>query len=293
MAVTGNPLKTGAGIGLRRALMDEIGCATADPRVFPDPDFLEVAPENWIGVGGRLGREFKAVTERYPLLCHGLSLSIGSRDPLDWDLLREIRRFLDEHQVHGYSEHLSYCSDGGHLYDLFPIPFTAEAVKHTADRICQVQDFLDRRIALENISYYGAPGAELSEIDFLKAVLEESDCLLLLDINNVHVNSVNHGYDPLDFLAQVPGERIAWLHVAGHAIEDETLLVDTHGTAVADAVWDLLSATYQRFGPLPTVLERDFNLPPLVELLTEVEHIRDLQRQTPAAIPARLAMATG
>src|SRR5690606_36853077 len=151
----------GAGLGLRRSLLEPLRELDADA-----VDFMEVAPENWIGLGGRLGKQFRAYTERYPFVCHGLSLSSGSADPLDWSLLADIRDFIREHNIHCFSEHLSYCSDHGHLYDLMPIPFTEEAARYTADRICQVQDFLGQRIALENVSYYAAPQQQMREIDF-------------------------------------------------------------------------------------------------------------------------------
>ena len=239
---------------------------------------MEVAPENWINVGGRFGRQFREYTERFPFLCHGLSLSIASPAELDWGLLKDIKQFLRDHQVRCYSEHLSYCSDDGHLYDLLPIPFTGDAVKYVAQRIRQVQDFLEQRIAIENISYYAAPQQEMSEIDFLRAVLEEADCDLLLDINNIYVNSINHRYDAQDFLAALPGERIAYGHIAGHFVEAEDLLVDTHGDDVLDPVWALLESSYQHFGVFPTLLERDFNIPPVDELLKEVAMIRSLQQ---------------
>jgi len=248
---------------------------------------MEVAPENWIGVGGRLGKQFRTISERQPLVCHGLSLSLGSADPLDWDLLEAIRRFLATHRVHCYSEHLSYSSDGGHLYDLLPIPFTGDAVRHVAARIGQVQDFLGQRIAIENISYYAAPQQEMTEIDFLLAVLGEADCDLLLDINNIHVNSINHGYDAGEFLASVPGDRIAYGHVAGHYAESPDLLIDTHGADVIDPVWDLLTQAYRLFGVFPTLLERDFNLPPLTELVNEVGHIATIQDQQHEDIDGR------
>lgn len=262
----------GAGLGLRRAF---IGPLTEQP---PESvDFYEIAPENWIKIGGRLGKQLCSLTERFPFVCHGLSLSLGSPAPLDEAFLREVRSFLDQHQICLYSEHLSYCSDEGHLYDLMPIPFTAEAVKFTADRIIRTQEILERRIAIENISYYAAPGKELEEIEFLNAVLEEADCDLLLDVNNIYVNSVNHGYDAEAFLAAIPGHRIAYAHVAGHYVEAADFLVDTHGATVIDPVWRLLSRAYDRFGVFPTLLERDFNIPPLAELLSEVERIRSLQ----------------
>jgi len=240
-------------------------------------DFLEVAPENWIGVGGKLGRDFRYFTERYPFVAHGLSLSIGSPAPLDETFLQRLRRLLDEHGFRCYTEHLSYCSDDGHLYDLMPIPFTEEAVHYVAARIRRVQDILERRIAMENVSYYAAPGKEMEEIEFLNAVLAEADCDLLLDVNNIYVNSINHRYDAEAFLKALPAERIVYLHIAGHYDEAEDLKVDTHGAPVVDPVWSLLETAYRQFGCVPTLLERDFNIPPLPELLTEVSHIAALQ----------------
>jgi uncharacterized protein (UPF0276 family) len=238
---------------------------------------MEVAPENWIGVGGRRGRQFRELTGRLPFVCHGLSLSIGGPSPLDETFLHRLKQFLDRHDIRCYSEHLSYCTDDGHLYDLMPIPFTAEAVHYVAGRVKRVQDILERRIALENVSYYAAPGAELSEIEFLTAVLDEADCDLLLDVNNIYVNSVNHRYDAVEFLRKLPGDRIAYGHVAGHYNEAEDLIVDTHGADVIPGVWGLLDKAYETFGVFPTLLERDFNIPPLPELLREVDRIRLLQ----------------
>ena len=180
---------------------------------------------------------------------------------------------MAEHSIRCYTEHLSYCSDSGHLYDLMPIPFTEEAVVYVAERILQIQDFLGQRIAMENVSYYAAPQQEMSEIDFINAVLEKADCNLLLDVNNIYVNSINHRYDPLEFLKALPGERIAYGHIAGHFDEAEDLRVDTHGADVIDPVWELLDAAYYQFGAFPTLLERDFNIPPVEELLKEVEQI--------------------
>ncbi len=262
-----------AGLGLRRALMGPLQDA-ADGCF----DFVEVAPENWLGVGGRLGRQFAALAERYPLYCHGLSLSLGGPDALDETFLLRQRRFFDQHRVAVYSEHLSYCTDGGHLYDLMPIPFTDEAVHYVAGRIRRVQDVLGRRIAIENVSYYAAPHRELDEIDFVKAVLVEADCDLLLDVNNIHVNSVNHGYDALAFLRALPAERVAYLHIAGHYNEAADLIVDTHGADIIEPVWHLLDAAYAHVGVKPTLLERDFNFPPIDVLAAEVERIRSAQR---------------
>ncbi len=194
---------TGVGIGLRRSLLS----ALKDQRP-PQVDFLEVAPENWIGVGGRLGKQFRWFTERYPFVCHGLSLSLGSPAPLDEAFLGRVRTFLDEHGIRYYTEHLSYCGDDGHLYDLMPIPFTGESVRYVAGRIRRTQEILERRIAVENVSYYAAPGQEMDEIDFVRAVLDEADCDLLLDVNNIYVNSINHGYDAARFLDALPAERV-------------------------------------------------------------------------------------
>ena len=240
--------------------------------------FMEVAPENWIDVGGRYGRAFREYSEKFPTVLHGLSLSIGSPAPLDWELLKSIKAFMAEHSIRCYTEHLSYCSDSGHLYDLMPIPFTQQAVDYVADRISQIQDFLGQRIAMENVSYYAAPQQEMSEIEFTNAVIQKSDCNLLLDVNNIYVNSINHSYNPHEFLKALPGHRVVYGHIAGHYAEAEDLRVDTHGADVIDPVWDLLATAYEYFGPFPTLLERDFNIPPVSELLKEVSHIRELQQ---------------
>lgn len=264
----------GAGLGLRRALMGPL--AERNPA---QVNFLELAPENWIGLGGPLGRRLRSFTERLPFVAHGLSLSIGSPAPLDTDLVHSIKQFLREHSIRKYTEHLSYCSDDGHLYDLMPIPFSDDAVHYVADRIRQVQDILGERIGMENVSYYAAPSQEMREIDFINAVLQEADCDLLLDVNNIYVNSVNHGYDPVAFLKALPAERVCYIHVAGHYNEAEDLIVDTHGADVIDPVWKLLEEAYRHCGVVPTLLERDFNLPPLDELLTEVDTIATMQHR--------------
>jgi hypothetical protein len=264
----------GAGLGLRRDHLDVL-----QDEIPSEIDFMEVAPENWLKVGGYLGKQFRDIAERIPVALHGLSLSIGGPAPLDEDLVRDIKGFMDKHHCPVYTEHLSYCSDDGHLYDLMPIPFTEEAVHYVADRIKRVQDILERRIAMENVSYYAAPGQEMEEIEFLKAVIEEADCNLHLDVNNIYVNSINHGYDPETFLKAMPGERIVYCHVAGHYTEAEDLLVDTHGSNVIDPVWQLLETAYETFGVFPTLLERDFNIPPLADLLKEVQMIHDLQEK--------------
>ncbi|MEQ1558535.1 MAG: DUF692 domain-containing protein [Methyloglobulus sp.] len=271
MGIT-NYLVRDAGLGLRRSILNQIVESPLD-----DVGFYEVAPENWITIGGKSGRQFRAMTERHDFICHGLSLSLGSTDPLDEAFVREVKKFMAEHSVKLYSEHLSYCSNEGHLYDLMPIPFTEDAIKHVAARIKRVQDILEQRIAIENVSYYAAPGQEMAEIDFFNAVVNEADCNVLLDINNIYVNSINHGYDAEAFLKAMPAHRIAYAHIAGHYAEAEDFLVDTHGADIIDPVWKLLGKAYELFGVFPTLLERDFNIPPLAELLKEINTIKTIQ----------------
>lgn len=261
------------GLGFRRELIPALKSGV--PGTI---DFFEIAPENWIDLGGGAARDLLFFTERYPFVCHGLSLSIGGPAPLDEVLLQKIRRFLDQHRILLYTEHLSYCSDDGHLYDLLPIPFTEEAVRYVAERVRRTQDILERRIALENASFYVAsPINDMSELDFIRAVLLEADCDLHLDVNNVYVNSINHDYDPVDFIRALPSDRIVYMHMAGHHKEAENLIIDTHGADVIDPVWSLLDQTYGMHGVAPTLLERDFNIPPLDQLMREVQRIALIQ----------------
>ena len=262
----------GAGLGLRRSLLSQV--VESPPE---EVGFYEVAPENWITIGGKYGKQFRAMTERFDFICHGLSLSIGSTDPLDEKFVREVKHFMSAHQIKFYSEHLSYCSKDGHLYDLMPIPFTSEAVTHVAERIRRVQDILEQKIAIENVSYYAAPGQEMAEIEFFNAVVEEADCDVLIDINNIYVNSVNHGYDAEAFLKAIPAQRIAYAHIAGHYQEAEDFLVDTHGAGIIDPVWRLLGKAYELYGVFPALLERDFNIPEMAELMKEVNTIKTMQ----------------
>jgi uncharacterized protein (UPF0276 family) len=272
---TSNPFGfTGAGLGLRRALLPALQTGVPDSIAF-----FEVSPENWVDVGGHLGKQFRSLTERHRFVAHGLALSLGGPAPLDTAFLGELKQFLEQHNFALYTEHLSFCSDEGHFYDLYPIPFTEQAIKHIAGRIRQTQDILERPIALENASYYvQPPQAEMDELSFINAVLAEADCYLHLDVNNIYVNSVNHGYDPMAFLRGLPGERIVYGHVAGHDLEPSGLIIDTHGQNTVEPVWGLLAEAYGRFGVFPTLVERDSNIPPLSELLAEVERIRFLQK---------------
>ena len=262
----------GAGLGLRQAFLDTL---VTEP--CSEVDFLEVAPENWLDVGGRKGHIFRSLTEKYPFVCHGLSLNLGGSKPLNEKFLKSVKKFLSTHNILIYSEHLSYCADEGYLYDLLPIPFTEEAIKYVSSRILRVQEIIGRRIAIENVSYYAAPGQELKEIEFINSILQESDCELLVDINNIYVNSINHNYDAEVFLRGLPKDRIAYAHIAGHYNEDKDLLVDTHGSDIIEPVWLLLEKLYKNFGTLPTLLERDFNIPKFDKLLNEVKKIKKKQ----------------
>ena len=262
------------GLGLRREMLDELL-----EHVPKQIDFLEVAPENWLKLGGRFKKQFKTLTDANNFVCHGLSLSIGSPEPLDIEFIKSLKVFFDQHNIKMFSEHLSYCSGQGHMYDLMPIPFTEEAIAHVVPRIKQVQDILERPVAMENVSYYGAPGQELTELEFTNEILEQADCKLLLDVNNIYVNSINHGYDANTFLAGLPTKRIAYGHVAGHYNEANDLIVDTHGADVIDPVWELLDKAYKVHGVFPTLLERDFNIPEINVLTKELDIIIQLQQK--------------
>jgi len=274
----------GVGLGLKRELIPQIQ-SLYQTSAISNIHFVEIAPENWIGVGGKAAADLAWFVERFPIVCHGLCLSLGGPDPLNIDFLKQVKQFLAQNKIPLYTEHLSFCSDiqqgkPGYLYDLLPIPFTEEAVKYVAHRIRQTQDLLGQRIAIENTSYYvSAPISTMDEVTFLSAVLSEADCDLHLDINNIYVNSINFNFDADDFLKQLPSNRIVYSHVAGHLQLASNLLVDTHGENIIDPVWALLNQAYARFGTFPTLLERDINIPPLPELLFEIDKIAALQAQ--------------
>jgi uncharacterized protein (UPF0276 family) len=262
----------GSGLGLRREMLTDMAALNSD-----DVDFLEVAPENWIGVGGRFGKAFRELTERFQFACHGLSLSIGSSDTLDLDFIKSVKRFLDAHQIQTYSEHLSYCSHNGHMYDLMPIPFSLDAAKHVADRVSVVQDIIERPLILENVSTYAMLGDGMTELEFMTEVLRQSGCKMLLDVNNVFVNATNHQFDPVQYIKSLPSASIEYVHIAGHFEEAHDLLVDTHGADVKPQVWELLKLAYECHGVLPTLLERDFNFTTVSDLLSEVNQIKHYQ----------------
>ncbi|MCU4582180.1 DUF692 domain-containing protein [Acinetobacter gyllenbergii] len=263
----------GVGLGLRREFIDEFINAEKHP------DFIEVAPENWMGFAGRHAKLLAQCVEKAPLICHGLSLSIGGPHPLNYEFIQQVKNFLQRYQVPIYSEHLSYTHDGGYLYDLLPIPMTQAAVKYVAERILRVQDILGQRLVIENVSTYLMPNAEMCEAEFVREVLLKADCELLLDVNNVYVNSINHGSDAYAFIDAMPKERIRYLHIAGHQQVEKNLLIDTHGAEISDPVWQLLGYTYQVCGVKPTLLERDFNIPSWQQLQDELTSIKNMQQE--------------
>lgn len=261
------------GIGYRKDFADEF----LDSNIL-DPDFIEVAPENWIEVGGYWGNLFNKVLEKYPLYLHGLSLSIGSPEGIDFEFLLKVKEFIKKTGAVVYSEHLSFTKcDNAHLYDLLPIPFTEEAIKNVSSKILQVQDFLEQKITMEIASYYTPIAPEMSEIEFVSNVINESDCDLLLDVNNVYVNSFNHKYNAQDYIKALPLNKVSYIHMAGHQKVSDDLIIDTHGQAIIDPVYELFDFTIKLVDQdTPVLLERDFNIPELGELKDEMDHLRKI-----------------
>ncbi len=251
------------------------------------PDFVEVAPENWIGVGGFWKQQLKKVTEKYPLFTHGLSLSIGSPDELDVAFVKQVKKFLDENNVVLYSEHLSFTkAENAHTYDLLPIPFTKQAVEHVVAKIQQAQEILGRKLILENASYYTTLKEEMSEAEFINEIIHKSGCEMLLDVNNVYVNSFNHSYDAKNFISKLPLDKVKYIHMAGHLKVNDKLIIDTHGEAIIDPVYQLLDFTMKELGKdIPVLLERDFNIPQLSELQNEINTIRKIKSNALKSIP--------
>lgn len=261
----------GIGLGFRRDIHKKL-------LELPDekkPAFVELAPENWMNFGGYWKQVLDRIIEEYPILSHGLSLSIGSPDDLDYSFLDKLKKFFNDVPVQIYSEHLSYSKvDNAHLYDLLPIPFREDAVNHLVNRIDEVQNYLGRKIALENVSYYTPLGAEMSESEFISQVINKSGCNLLLDVNNVYVNAFNHNYDAKSFINSLPLDKVVYIHIAGHTKVSEDTIIDTHGNPIIDPVYDLFEWTIQKLEPVPVLLERDFNFPKIDELLGEVDRLQ-------------------
>ncbi|MEO6304685.1 MAG: DUF692 domain-containing protein [Bacteroidia bacterium] len=264
------------GIGFRKDFSEEFLVSDV-----LKPAFIELAPENWIGMGGFWKKQLDKAAEKYPISCHGLSLSIGSPDDLDFEFLHKIKKFIKQYKIQIYSEHLSYAKcDNAHLYDLLPIPFRKDAVKHIVARIKQVQDVLEMPLAIENVSYYTPVAAEMDEATFISEIVNESGCNLLLDVNNVYVNSFNHKYNAKEFINKLPLNKVSYIHMAGHEQISDTVIIDTHGEAVIDKVYDLFEYTTGLLQPVPVLLERDFNIPELEELQTEIIRMETIVSKT-------------
>ena len=277
----------GFGLGLRpehyQAILD------APP---PGIDWLEILSENYLVPGGKPLHYLDRIRAHYPMVMHGVSLSIGGCDPLDMDYLHALRALAARIEPHWISDHLCWTGvDGRILHDLLPLPYTEQALAHVAARVRQVQDVLGRRILLENVSsYLGYVDSAISEWEFFDALAREADCLILLDVNNIHVSAHNHHFDPLHYLDGIDPARVWQIHLAGHS-QAGALLIDTHDHPVPDPVWDLYAQALERLGPVSTMIERDAQIPPLEVLLAELDHARALaasvtDSRAPVPIPA-------
>ena len=272
------PAPLGYGLGLRPVYYDEI-LATRPP-----VDWFEIISENYMLAGGRPLAILERVRADYPVVMHGVSMSLASTDPLNLDYLGRLKALADRFQPAWVSDHVAWTGvHGVTLHDLLPIPFTREALDHIVDRIRRVQDFLKRRLVVENAStYVSFVESEMSEEDFVREMAERADCLLLLDINNVFVSSFNHGFDPVGFLDAIPVDRVVQFHMAGHT-NNETHRVDTHDQPVCDEVWALYEHARRRFGDVSAMIERDDNFPPFSELLAELARMREIDARVAAA----------
>jgi len=254
----------GCGLGLRSSFLNDIY------RYDHKPSWFEIVPENWMQMRPAVRKAFEKIVSDFPLVCHGLSLSIGANTPLDTTFLKELKIFLDRYDIQTYSEHLSFCSiDNKQLYELLPLPMTENMVRHVSDRVAKVQDILKRELILENASYYYVPYQEMEEADFINAILKKSGAKLLLDVNNVFVNAFNHRFDPRRFIMALDTEKVAYMHIAGHLEYEKDLYIDTHGEDVKKGVWDLLEWTLASGVNAPLLLERDNNIPPYEKLMKE------------------------
>jgi len=279
MATTLRQSSLGFGLGARTEhyedlLNDHLGSVA----------WLEALTENYLVPGGRPLHYLERLRSHYPIVFHGVSLSIGSTDPLDLDYLRSVRALVDRYEAAWVSDHLCWTGvDGVNVHDLLPMPFTESALRHVVQRIGQVQELLGRRLLIENVSsYLSFIGDEMTEWEFMREVAERADCLLLLDVNNVYVSSVNHGFDPLAYLRGVPIDRVQQFHLAGHSNLGH-YLIDTHDAPIVEPVWQLFRSAVERFGPVSTMIERDGNIPALPELLAELDRARSIATTAEAA----------
>ncbi|STQ89632.1 MNIO family bufferin maturase [Iodobacter fluviatilis] len=263
-----NQTLKGFGLGLRPEHYADF-LAQAQP-----VDWLEVISDNYLVPGGKPLYYLDKIRQDYPMVMHGVAMNLGSVDPLDFNYLAQIKALAKRIEPLAISDHLCWTGvDGQYLHDLLPIPYTEEAIKHVAGRIRQVQDFLGRRLVIENASTYLEAQADLQEWEFISAILQEADCQLLLDINNIYVSSRNHGFDPQRYLQAIPRQRIAYLHLAGHTDHGDHC-IDTHDQPICAEVWSLYTQAISQWGAIPTMIERDANIPALPELLAELNHAR-------------------
>ncbi|KGP62543.1 hypothetical protein EP47_11115 [Legionella norrlandica] len=272
----------GFGLGLRPNYYEEILIRK------PDLDWFEILTENYLIPGGKPLYYLERIREHYPVVMHGVSLSLGSTDPLDWDYLKEVKELAYRIEPAWISDHLCWTGVHGlNIHDLLPVPYTEEAIKHIVSRIHQIQDFLNRPLLIENVSsYLTYKQSEMSEWDFILEIVKQSDCYLLLDVNNVYVSSFNHDFNPMDYINSMPAGRVAQIHLAGHT-NHGNYIIDTHDAPIIEPVWTLYEETIQRLGPVSTMIERDDNMPEFDELLAEVNHARHLATQ---ALKERVAV---
>ncbi|MET0070652.1 MAG: DUF692 domain-containing protein [Candidatus Thiodiazotropha sp.] len=261
----------GYGLGLRRQHYNDV----LDTR--PDVDWFEIISENYMVDGGKPLHYLDRIRQHYPMVMHGVSMSIGSTDPLDYNYLGRLKALMERVEPAWFSDHLCWTGmDKLNLHDLLPLPYTEEAIGHVVERVSRVQDYLGRQMLLENVSSYVTYSeSQLTEWDFLREVVERADCLLLLDINNVFVSAFNHDFNPHEYLDAVPGERVYQIHLAGHT-QEENLIIDTHDHPIADPVYELYAEAIRRFGRVSTMIERDDHIPPLAELLQELDRVRQI-----------------
>ena len=265
----------GFGLGLRPEYYQTI--VETQPAV----DWFEIISENYLVDGGKPLHYLDRIRECYPMVMHGVSMSIGGTDPLDRDYLKQLKQLINRVEPQWVSDHLCWTGQGGHnLHDLMPLPYNEEAVRHVVDRVSQVQDFLGRRILLENVSSYVTyTHSEMTEWEFINEVLQRADCLMLCDINNIYVSARNHAFDPLDYLAALPAERVWQFHLAGHSDYGD-YVIDTHDHPVVTPVWELYAEALQHFGPVSAMIERDDRFPPFDELMAELAQLRAIAQHT-------------
>ena len=243
----------------------------------PNIDWFEIISENYMVAGGKPLYYLDQIRERYPIVMHGVSLSIGSTDPLNMDYLKDLKKLIDRVKPAWISDHMCWTGMGGHnIHDLMPLPYNRETARHVIDRVKQVQDYLGRQILLENVSsYLDYKSSDMTEWEFITEVSEGADCLLLFDINNIFVSGFNHDFDPVEYMQNIPVDRVQQFHVAGHE-DNGDVLIDTHDHPVRSEVWDLYEKACAIFGPISTMIERDDNIPELPVLVDEVNRAREI-----------------